>query len=112
LALSEKLNLPSERLLTVLGAGAARSWFLEHRGHSMLQDRFEKGFKLELLLKDLKIIRALARDLDINMVTVESAINDYQQLVEAGDGANDISGLIKLKRKPAGKDGAETGTAG
>jgi len=98
LALSEKLNLPSERLLTVLGAGAAGSWFLEHRGHSMLQDRFEQGFKLELLLKDLKIIRTLARELDISMTTVENAISEYQQLVDAGDGDNDISGLIKLKR--------------
>jgi 3-hydroxyisobutyrate dehydrogenase len=111
LALSEKLNLPSERLLPVLGAGAAGSWFLEHRGQSMLEDRFEKGFKLELLLKDLKIIRALARDLDISMLTVESAIKDYQQLVEAGDGGNDISGLIKLKRKPAHEHSAGTGTA-
>ena len=101
LALSEKLNLPSERLLSVLGSGAAGSWFLEHRGQSMLENRFEKGFKLALLLKDLKIIRALARDLNINVGVVESAIHDYERLVEAGDGDNDISGLIKLKRQPA-----------
>lgn len=99
LALSEKLNLPSRRLLSVLSAGAAGSWFLEHRGDSMLNDRFEEGFKLALLLKDLKIIRELARELDISMSTVESAIEEYQQLVESGDGDNDISGLIKLKRK-------------
>ncbi len=111
LALSEKLNLPSERLLSVLGAGAAGSWFLEHRGHSMLQNRFEQGFKLELLLKDLKIIRALARELDISMTTVGSAIRDYEQLVAAGDGDNDISGLIRLKRRPADRGGTETGTA-
>ena len=101
LALSEKLNLPSRRLLSVLSAGAAGSWFLEHRGESMLNDRFEEGFKLALLLKDLKIIRELARELDISMSTVESAIEEYQQLVESGDGDNDISGLIKLKRKSA-----------
>jgi 3-hydroxyisobutyrate dehydrogenase len=98
LALSEKLNLPSERLLSVLGAGAAGSWFLEHRGPSMLQNQFEKGFKLALLLKDLKIIRELARDLDISMTTVENAISEFERLVETGDGDNDISGLIKLKR--------------
>jgi len=105
LALSEKLNLPSERLLPVLGAGAAGSWFLEHRGHSMLQDRFDKGFKLALLLKDLKIIRALARELDITMTTVENAISEFEVLVDEGVGDYDISGLIKLKRKPASKAG-------
>jgi 3-hydroxyisobutyrate dehydrogenase len=104
LALSEKLNLPPERLLSVLGAGAAGSWFLQHRGQSMLEDRFEKGFKLSLLLKDLKIIRSLARELDIPMQGVEMAIRDYQRLVEAGDGDKDISGLITLKRESLNRD--------
>ena len=67
----------------------------------MLKGRFEKGFKLALLLKDLKIIRELARALDISLSTVETAIEEYQQLADSGDGDNDISGLIKLKRKPA-----------
>jgi 3-hydroxyisobutyrate dehydrogenase len=60
----------------------------------MLNDQFEKGFKLALLLKDLKIIRSLARDLDINMTTVDNAFSEFEQLVDAGDGDNDISGLI------------------
>jgi 3-hydroxyisobutyrate dehydrogenase len=98
LALSEKLNLPSERLLSVLTAGAADSWFLRHRGQSMLENRFETGFKLSLLLKDLKIIRSLARELNIEIQTVEAAIADYEKLVSHGDGDNDISGLIRRKR--------------
>ena len=105
LALAEKLNLPPERLLSVLGAGAASSWFLEHRGASMLEDRFDEGFKLSLLLKDLKIIQKLAQDLDIQMGVVESAIADFERLVAAGEGNHDISGLIRLKRLPAGTAG-------
>ena len=120
LALSEKLNLPSERLLSVLTAGAADSWFLRHRGQSMLENRFDIGFKLSLLenrfdigfklsllLKDLKIVRLLARDLNINLSTVDAAIGDYEKLVTAGDGNNDISGLIRRKRAqmcPADKE--------
>ena len=98
LALSEKLNLPSERLLSVVGAGAAGSWFLGHRGQTMLEDRFNVGFKLSLLLKDLLICQTLAQELDISIPTVEAAINDYRKLVELGDGDHDISGLIRLKR--------------
>ena len=98
LALGEKLNLPSERLLSVVGAGAAGSWFLEHRGESMLENRFNVGFKLSLLLKDSLICEALAQDLDISMPTVEAAIRDYGKLVDLGDGDHDISGLIRLKR--------------
>jgi len=98
LALGEKLNLPSERLLSVVGAGAAGSWFLGHRGQSMLKNHFDVGFKLSLLLKDLLICQTLAQDLDISLPTVEAAIKDYSALVELGDGNHDISGLIRLKR--------------
>ena len=98
LALGEKLNLPSERLLSVVGAGAAGSWFLGHRGKSMLENQFNVGFKLSLLLKDLLICKDLAQDLNISVPTVEAAINDYSKLVELGDGDHDISGLIRLKR--------------
>jgi 3-hydroxyisobutyrate dehydrogenase len=98
LALAEKLNLPSERLLAVVGAGAAGSWFLQHRGQTMLNNEFDVGFKLSLLLKDLLICRELAQDLNIPLATVEAAIGDYSKLVELGDGDHDISGLIRLKR--------------
>jgi 3-hydroxyisobutyrate dehydrogenase len=98
IALAEKLNLPSERLLSVVGAGAAGSWFLEHRGKSMMKNEFDVGFKLSLLLKDLLICKTLAQDLDISLPTVEAAITDYRELVELGDGDHDISGLIRLKR--------------
>ncbi len=90
--------MPSERLLTVVGSGAAGSWFLDHRGQSMLNNRFDVGFKLSLLLKDLLICRTLAEDLEVSMPTVEAAITDYRELVRLGDGDYDISGLIRLKR--------------
>ena len=98
LAFGEKLNLPSERLLSVVGAGAAGSWFLEHRGQSMLVGSFDVGFKLSLLLKDLLNCRSLAQELDITLPTVDAAIRDYSALVDLGDGDHDISGLIRLKR--------------
>ena len=69
----------------------------------MLDDRFETGFKPALLLKDLKIVRELARDLDFELNTVNAAIEDYETLLEGGNEDNDISGLIRLKR------GSDTG---
>lgn len=98
LALAEKLNLPSERLISVLSAGAAGSWFLEHRGQTMMQDQFQPGFKSALLLKDLRIVEQLARELDMSLPMVKATIDDYAGLVERGDGEADTSALIKLKR--------------
>jgi 3-hydroxyisobutyrate dehydrogenase len=101
LALAEQLNLPQERLIKVLSSGAASSWFLQHRGKTMLADNFESGFKQSLLLKDLGICKSLARDLNTVLPVTELAHSDYSELVAAGDGDNEISGLIRLKRKLA-----------
>ncbi|MEM1411081.1 MAG: NAD(P)-dependent oxidoreductase [Pseudomonadota bacterium] len=99
LALGEKLNLPSERLIEVLSAGAAGNWFLDHRGKTMLADQFEPGFKSGLMLKDLRICETLARELDISLPTVEAAVADYAALVDAGGFDDDTSALIRLKRR-------------
>ncbi len=101
LAFAEKLNLPSERLIEVLSAGAAGNWFLDHRGRTMLENRFEPGFKSGLMLKDLRICDALARELNMFLPTVRAAVEDYERLVEGGGYDDDTSALIRLKR-PAG----------
>lgn len=98
LAFGEKLNLPSERLIEVLSAGAAGNWFLDHRGITMLADQFEPGFKCGLLLKDLRICEALAQELDMSLAVTQAAIEDYRQLVEDGGFDDDTSALIRLKR--------------
>jgi 3-hydroxyisobutyrate dehydrogenase len=98
LAFGEKLNLPSERLIEVLSAGAAGNWFLDHRGRTMLADRFEPGFKCGLLLKDLGICRSLAQELDMSLTMTDAAIEDYQRLVDDGGFDEDTSALIRLKR--------------
>ena len=97
-AFSEKLNLPSERLLSVVGAGAAGSWFLKHRRQTMLESQFDVGFKPSLLLNDLRMCQLLAQDLNILVPTVKVAVKDFRVLAELGDGDHDISGLIRLKR--------------
>lgn len=103
LALGDRLQLPREELLQVLQAGAAGCWFLEKRGNTMLNDDFVQGFKLSLLLKDLKILEQIAQDMNGRLPLVEASINDYSQLVARGDGDNDISGLIRLKKEHLAK---------
>ena len=99
LAFGEKLGLPRERLLGVLGAGAANSWFLEKRGASMLEERFDSGFKLGLLHKDLGIVRAMAQRLGAHLPVVDAAFADYQALLDEGRFDEEISALIRLKRR-------------
>ena len=98
LALGEALGLDSERLLPTLGAGAAGNWFLDKRGATMLRSEFAPGFKSAHLLKDLKIVRAMAQGAGILHPVIEQSLVDYAELVAQGRGEEDTSALIRLKR--------------
>ncbi len=99
LAYAEKNKLPIAKTVEVLSAGAAGNWFLDKRGLTMCKNEFEKGFKLALLHKDLKIIQKSLADLGEESQIVNKGIVEYGELMESGDGDLDISALIKLKRK-------------
>lgn len=98
LALGEKLGLDPETLLPTLMAGAAGNWFLEKRGATMLRDEFTPGFKSAHMLKDLRIVQAIARDAGVRTPVLEQALADYAELSERGRGDADTSALITLKR--------------
>ena len=99
LAFGEALGLPRAELLAVLTAGAANSWFLEKRGQSMLEGRFDSGFKLGLLHKDLGIVQAMAAALGTSLPTVNAAHADYSTLMAEGRGDDEISSLVRIKRR-------------
>jgi len=98
MAYAEKCKLPIEKTIEVLSAGAAGNWFLDKRGSTMCKDDFVKGFKLELLHKDLAIIQKDLALKNAESQIVNKGIKEFAELMEAGYGELDISALIKLKR--------------
>ena len=102
LALGEKLGLDPEKLLPTLMAGAAGNWFLDKRGATMLRGQFTPGFKCGHLLKDLHIVRGMAREAGIRTPVIEQALADYAELVQRGEADADTSALILLKRMGGG----------
>jgi 3-hydroxyisobutyrate dehydrogenase len=99
LALGEALGLEADRLIPTLGAGAAGNWFLEKRGATMLRNEFSVGFKLALLHKDLGIVREIAEEAGTERGVIERSLADFAELMSQGYGDEDISALIRLKRK-------------
>lgn len=99
LALAEHLGLDGDALVDALGGGAAGSWFLDKRGHSLLAGRFDVGFKLRLLAKDLDIVAAMADAQGLRLPGVEAARADYAALLDEDRGDHDISALIDRKRR-------------
>jgi 3-hydroxyisobutyrate dehydrogenase len=98
LAFGAAHDLDLDKVIDLLGAGAAGSWFLTHRGPTMTSGVFEPGFRLMLHHKDLKICQAMAATHGVQLPCVEMTLIHYQRLMEAGHGDEDISALYRSKQ--------------
>ena len=97
LAFARAQQLPLDKVIDVIGSGAAANWFLQHRGSSMLDDRFEPGFKVALHHKDLAICKQMSQALGVSLPLVEMTLIHYRRLIDAGFGEEDISALFREK---------------
>jgi 3-hydroxyisobutyrate dehydrogenase len=98
LAFGQAHGLDMDKVIELLGGGAGGSWFLSHRGPTMVKDVFEPGFRLALHHKDLKICQAMAAEHKVALPCVEMTLVHYQRLMEAGHGDEDISALFRAKK--------------
>lgn len=99
LAFAESLGLPLDKVIDVTGSGAAGSWFVNHRGRTMVAGEFPLGFKLALHLKDLKICQEMVRERGGELPLVDRTVAQYEALVEQGHGDEDISALYRTNRQ-------------
>lgn len=95
LAFAEGQGLPLEKVIEVVGSGAAGNWFVNHRGPTMVKGEFPPGFKMALHLKDLLICQHMAEDAGGKLPLVSKTIEDYRALIDAGHGDEDISALYR-----------------
>lgn len=99
LAFGEAMGLPMERVIDVVGGGAAGNWFLEHRGKTMMAGEYNPGFRVDLHHKDLEICQAMAGDAGgPPLPLVAATVADYAALMAEGFGGEDISALYRRKR--------------
>ncbi len=99
LSFGQAMGLDMEKVIDVVGSGAAANWFLSHRGPTMCQGTFAPGFKLNLHHKDLSICSEMAKSTgQKHLPMVEMTLQDYEKLMQDGHGDEDISALYRLKR--------------
>lgn len=103
LAFAEAEDLPLAKVIEVVGSGAAGSWFLSHRGPSMVEGRYPLGFKVGLHDKDLGIVQQMAAAHGVQLPLVEMTRMHYRRLMDSGHGDDDISALFRLKRQLFGR---------
>lgn len=99
LAFAQAEGLPVEKVIEAVSGGAAGNWFLDNRGLSMVQNKYDIGFKLKLHHKDLKICQEMAQKNLAKLNLVEKTLTDYERLIDKGFAEEDISALYRLKKK-------------
>jgi len=87
LAFATALELPMDKVIEVVGSGAAGNWFL-----------FDHGFRVALHHKDLAICKQMAEQFDVALPIVEMTLIHYRRLMAAGFGEEDISALYREKQ--------------
>jgi 3-hydroxyisobutyrate dehydrogenase len=102
LAFGAAMGLDMDKVIEVVSGGASGNWFLQHRGPTMTQGKFDAGFKVALHHKDLSICRKMAEKItegDNRLPIVEMTLLHYERLMDAGFGDEDISSLFRIKSK-------------
>ena len=97
LAFARAEGLPLDKVIDVVGGGAAGNWFLTHRGPNMVRGKFPLGFKVALHQKDLGIVQRMAEAHDVQLPVVEMTRLHYERLLQAGHADHDISSLMTVK---------------
>lgn len=96
LAFAMRAGLDAKRVVDVISKGAATSWQMENRGHTMVDDKFDFGFAVDLVRKDLRIAMEEARANGAGLPVTALIDQFYSRLQSRGGGRLDTSSLIRL----------------
>ncbi|MBD1170645.1 NAD(P)-dependent oxidoreductase [Pelagibacterales bacterium SAG-MED02] len=94
-----KAGLKMENVIEVISKGAAQSWQMENRYQTMINDKFDFGFAVDWMRKDLKIAMDEAKNNGSLLPVTELVDKYYGEVQEMGGNRWDTSSLIKRFRK-------------
>jgi 3-hydroxyisobutyrate dehydrogenase-like beta-hydroxyacid dehydrogenase len=99
-AFAQRAGLDVDRVVEVIGKGAAQSWQMDNRAATMARGEFDFGFAVEWMRKDLAICLAEARRNGARL-PVAALVDQFYAHVEQRGGARwDTSSLVQLLQEP------------
>ena len=94
-----KAGLDAKLVLDVISKGAAQSWQMENRGKTMVDDKFDFGFAVDWMRKDLRICAETARENGAQLPATQLVAGYYDDVSKMGGGRWDTSSLIRRLRR-------------
>ncbi len=98
IAFGDKAGLDMKAVLGVIGKGAAQSWQLDNRGPTMVEDRFDFGFAVDWMRKDLGLVLDEARRNGARLPVTALVDQFYADVQAQGGNRLDTSSLVKRLR--------------
>jgi 3-hydroxyisobutyrate dehydrogenase len=96
IAFAQRAGLDPNQAIDVISKGAAQSWQMENRGRTMAEGKFDFGFAVNWMRKDLAICLEEARGNGARLPVTALVDQFYAQVQERGGGRWDTSSLIHL----------------
>ena len=96
LAFGQRSGINMEKVLSAIGSGAASSWQMNNRGITMLEGKFDFGFAVDWMRKDLGIVLDEASRNGASLPVTSKVDEFYSKVQEVGGGRLDTSSLILL----------------
>ena len=94
ISFSEKSGLDTKKVLDAISQGAAGSWQLSNRGETMVDRKFDFGFAVKLMRKDLGICLDHAGNNNISL-PITSIVNQFYAEIQRNGGSKfDTSSLL------------------
>ena len=98
IAFGQRAGLDMKLVLEVVGKGAAQSWQMDNRGSTMVDDRFDFGFAVDWMRKDLGLVLDEARRNGAKLPLTALVDQFYADVQALGGRRWDTSSLIKRLR--------------
>jgi 3-hydroxyisobutyrate dehydrogenase len=95
LAFAQKAGIDAKLVLDVISKGAAQSWQMENRGSTMVDGKFDFGFAVDWMRKDLGICLEEARRNGARLPVTALVDQFYADVQQMGGARFDTSSLIK-----------------
>src|SRR5450830_1562053 len=95
IAFGDKAGLDMNLVLDVIGKGAAQSWQLDNRGKTMVADKFDFGFAVDWMRKDLGLVLDEAKRNGARLPATALIDQFYADIQQMGGCRWDTSSLIR-----------------
>src|SRR4051794_4822899 len=94
IAFGQRAGLDMEAVLGVISKGAAQSWQMENRGKTMIDGKFDYGFAVDWMRKDLGLVLDEAKRNGARLPVTALVDQFYADVQQAGGARYDTSSLI------------------